>query len=95
MPTVKGGQKSLQQAVQEKVQYPKRARLAGIEGTVYVQFTVAEDGTVRDVEIVGAQGFGLGPAVVNAVEQLTFNPGRQGHVPVPVLVRLPVKFTLR
>lgn len=35
----------------EQIQYPRLAEMAGIEGIVFVQFTVDESGAVRDAEI--------------------------------------------
>ncbi len=90
MPQLIGGMAS----VQEAIEYPKKARDARLEGTVYVKFIVDENGQVQNPEIVKGLGFGLDQEVLRVVSDLEFHPGRQGRNPVPVLFYLPVTFDL-
>ena len=90
MPELIGGMAS----VQEAISYPKKAKEAGLEGTVYVKFIVDENGQVNNPEIVKGLGLGLDAEVLRVVNDLEFRPGRQGRNHVPVLLYLPVKFEL-
>lgn len=64
-------------------QYPYRANRLQIEGVVTVRFTVLEDGSVTNVEIVSAKPEGLfEDNVLECVPRWRFEPGRVGGKPV-------------
>jgi protein TonB len=74
--------------------YPELARLAELEGTVYVRIGVDEFGDVAWAEI--AQGVpGLNEAALQAVRAWEFQPARQGELPVRVKIVVPIRFVLR
>jgi len=60
----------------EKIEpgYSDEARLAGLEGTVQIRVTVAEDGTPRYLEIAQPLGLGLDEKALEAVKQWRFQP---------------------
>ncbi|MEX1010474.1 MAG: M56 family metallopeptidase [Balneolaceae bacterium] len=91
MPVVIGGM----EAVQEKVVYPEMARRAGIEGRVFVQFIVTEDGGVENPRVIQGIGGGADQAALRAVQELEFRPGMQRGYPVRVQYALPVIFRLQ
>lgn len=73
--------------------YPEIARKAGLEGTVFVQFTVTRTGTVRDVTVLrGPEIFRQ--AAIDAVAQFLLKPAMQNDKPVNVKMTIPIKFTL-
>lgn len=79
----------------EQVQYPKLAKLGGVEGVVFVQFVVDESGAVRDAEVIrGVEGGGLNEEALRVVRQARFEPGRQRGEPVKVKFTVPIKFVL-
>jgi periplasmic protein TonB len=90
MPEIVGGM----EALQRRVRYPELARRAGIEGTVFVQFVVDENGRVSDLVCVRDPGGGTCEAALDAVRQTQFTPGRQRGRPVKVRFSLPVRFRL-
>ena len=90
-PELIGGLEGLQQ----RIQYPELARRAGIEGTVFVQFVVDEQGNVQDPVCVRDPGGQTCEEALRAVRASKFKPGRQRGQPVKVRFSLPVKFTLR
>jgi periplasmic protein TonB len=90
MPEIVGGL----DALQRRVRYPELARRAGIEGTVFVQFVVLENGSVSDLVCVRDPGGGTCEAAIEAVRQTQFTPGRQRDTPVKVRFSLPVRFRL-
>jgi TonB family protein len=55
--------------------YSDEARLAGLEGTVQVSVTVADDGTTGNLEIAQPLGLGLDQKALEAAKQWRFQPG--------------------
>ncbi len=91
MPELKGGLGALQQ----KINYPERARKAGIEGRVVVQFIVTEDGKVEDPEVIRGIGGGADEEALRVVKEAEFEPGQQRGQPVRVQYSLPIIFRLQ
>ncbi|WP_069130888.1 TonB family protein [Rhodohalobacter halophilus] len=90
MPELIGGLGELQQ----KIRYPEMARRAGIEGRVYVQFIVNENGNVVDPQIIRGIGGGADEEALRVVSQAEFKPGMQRGRPVRVQYSLPIFFRL-
>ena len=90
MPELIGGLGSIQQ----KMRYPEMARKAGIEGRVYVQFVVDENGNVVDPQILRGIGGGADEEAIRVVSQAKFKPGMQRGKPVRVKYSLPILFSL-
>jgi protein TonB len=86
-----GGVKALQQ----KVKYPDFARKAGIEGRVFVQFVVNEEGNVTQPKVTRGVHKLLNEEALRAVQQLNCEPGMQRGNPVKVRMSLPVTFRLQ
>jgi len=72
MPEIIGGLSELN----KHVRYPSRALDKGIEGRVFVQFIVDEQGIPRNPEIMRDIGSGCGEAALAAVEKVRFTPGK-------------------
>lgn len=64
--------------------YPEAARRLKLEGSVTIEMTVTETGTVRDIRILASAGTVLDDAVIKAVEQWRFQPARKKGVNVRV-----------
>ncbi len=63
--------------------YPQQAKVRGIEGWVTFRFTVATDGSVKDVEIVDAQPPHVWDrATIRAVSSWKYQPAVKDGVPV-------------
>ena len=82
-------------AIQSDIQYPEMARRAGIEGRVYVQFIVNENGDVEAPRIIRGIGGGADEEALRAVKEAKFKPGIQRGQPVRVQYSLPVVFRLQ
>lgn len=91
MPGLIGGLSS----IQEKIRYPETAKEAGIEGRVFLQFIVDENGSVVDPIVVRGIGYGCDEAALEALKTARFTPGMQSGKPVQVKMSLPVVFRLR
>jgi len=90
MPELIGGLAS----IQSEIEYPETAKRAGIEGRVYIQFIVNEEGQVEDPRVIRGIGGGADEAALEAVKKAEFNPGLQRGEPVRVQYSLPVVFRL-
>jgi len=86
-----GGVKALQQ----EVEYPDFARKAGIEGRVFVQFVVNEEGNVVQPKVTRGVHKLLNEEALRAVQELDCEPGMQRGNPVKVRMSLPVTFRLQ
>jgi protein TonB len=91
MPELIGGIEGLQ----KRVRYPEIAKKAGVEGTVFLQFIVDEDGNVVDPAVVRGIGAGCDEEALNAIRDAKFKPGKQRGKPVKVKFSLPVRFRLK
>src|SRR3546814_12847501 len=79
----------------EQVNYPETARKAGIDGTVYVQFNITENGSVSDAVVVRGEelGGGLAAEALRVVKNMpAWTPGEHQGQKVPVSYTLPIFF---
>lgn len=91
MPELIGGLSALA----AKVRYPQIARGTGIEGKVFLQFVVAEDGSVINPIVIRGIGAGCDEAALAALKSSKFRPGKQHGINVAVKMSLPVTFKLK
>jgi protein TonB len=75
--------------------YPRKAEKAGTEGWVDLDFTVAADGTVHDIEVRNAQPAGVfDSAAVDALAQWRYQPPLRNGVPSAQRAKIRVRFAL-
>jgi protein TonB len=78
----KGGYSVFYKFVKKKMKYPPRARRMGIEGKVFVEFVVNEDGSLVDVKVIKGIGAGCDEEAARVVKSHpNWNPGKQRGVP--------------
>jgi protein TonB len=82
-------------ALQKEVEYPEFAKKAGIEGRVFVQFVVNEQGNVVNPKVTRGVHKLLNEEALRAVKTLSCNPGKQRGQAVKVQMSLPVTFRLQ
>ena len=71
--------------------YPEIARSARIDGTVQLEATVGQDGKVVDARVLQSVPM-LDQAALDAVQQWQYEPATQNGKPVPVVMKVNVKF---
>ena len=71
--------------------YPEIARSARIDGTVQLEATVGQDGRVVDARVLQSVPM-LDQAALDAVQQWQYEPATQNGKPVPVVMKVNVKF---
>lgn len=77
-----------------KPEYPELAKLAGIQGTVYLKLLVDEEGNVAETKVVKSVKDMLDESALNAVKKAKFSPAILKNKPIKVWVVLPVAFKL-
>jgi protein TonB len=91
-----GGEEAMFEWLSNNLQYPEEARIAGIQGIVYVRFVVEKNGNIGHAEVAqGNLGGGCEEAAMDAVKRMpAWNPGKQRNRPVASWFVLPVQFQL-
>jgi protein TonB len=82
------------QALQDNVEYPKKARKEQIEGTVLVSALIKADGTVTDLEIVEGIQETLDEAALRAVRMTEWQPAQKDGLPIDLKITIPIQFKL-
>ena len=98
-PSFEGGEGAMMKYLNANLQYPQDAKDKGVEGTVFVDFVIASDGSVREAMVTDAPGEEVDQSLRNeAIRVVTsmpkWIPGRQRGKPVDVKFSLPVTFTM-
>lgn len=95
MPEFPGGERAFLEYVSKSTKYPSTATRHHVEGTVYVEFIINEDGTLSHVKAIKGIGFGCDEAAVEVIKNSPkWTPGKQRGRPVKVRMVLPVHFKL-
>ena len=81
--------------LQSKIEYPEKARLAGIDGLVVIQFIVNKKGEVEDPQVIRGIGGGCDEEALRVVKTAKFVPGKQRGEPVRVRYSVPIFFVLK
>jgi TonB family protein len=92
------GISGLMNYIARNLKYPAKAKAAGIEGDVYVLFTIAPSGKVTDVEVnkaIDSPGGGCREEAVRVVSEMPdWRPAKQQGRPVAARYQLPIRFAL-
>lgn len=95
MPKYPGGERRMYHFISANIEYPQKAIVDSVAGTVYLQFVVSETGDVRNIEVIKGVRDDLNTAAINVVKMMPrWKPGRQRGKPVPVYYNLPIRFSL-
>ena len=83
------------EGLQKKIRYPEIAKKAGVEGRVFLQFVVDEQGNVHDPVVTRGIGAGCDEEAIRAIMGAKFKPGKQRGKAVKVKMSLPITFRLK
>jgi len=81
--------------LQKKIKYPEIAKKAGVEGRVFLQFVVDEQGNVHDPIVTRGIGAGCDEEAIKAILSAKFKPAKQRGKAVKVKMSLPITFRLK
>lgn len=94
-PSYPGGMAKFYDFLGENMKYPKAAIDNKVEGTVFVSFTVEQDGSLSDIKVDRKLGSGTDEEAVRVLSlSKRWNPGMQNGKVVRVKYNIPVKFKL-
>lgn len=95
LPEFPGGDEALFKYLSDNLEYPARAREAGIEGRVMVGFVVEPDGRISNVKVVRSKAAALDEEAIRVVKAMPkWKPGKQRGKAVRVQYQIPITFTL-
>ncbi|UFH54291.1 energy transducer TonB [Spirosoma sp. KNUC1025] len=95
-PEFPGGIRKLGRYLEENLQYPEAARNAKLEGRVFVNFIVNDDGRITHVKALNKLGLGTDEEAIRLVASMpNWIPGKQNGRPVNVFYNLPINFKLK
>lgn len=95
IPEYPGGIDKFRDYLRDNIKYPPMANEAGIQGTVYVNFTVEKDGSLTDVRVERKVGSGLDEEAMRVIRaSKKWIPGIQNGRAVRVKYNVPVSFKL-
>lgn len=90
-----GDERAIVAAIGRSIHYPPDALKAGVQGQVFVKFTVTTTGRVDRVEVVKSVLPALDAETVRAVRQLRpFTPGSQDGEPAVFSFTVPVSYSI-
>ena len=82
--------------VNGQIKYPEQAKMEGIQGRVVLQFTVGEDGQVRDAKVLRGVHDALDAEALRVVSASPkWEPGRNKGKAVSVIYTFPVVFKIQ
>lgn len=76
------------------INYPAKAREQGIEGRMSLRFTVRADGSVTNIDIAESLHPLCDSAAVEGLRSVQFIPAKHEGTPVPIRMKLPIRFQL-
>ncbi|MGQ1947767.1 TonB family protein [Geofilum sp. OHC36d9] len=95
MPEFPGGNEALKEYLAETINYPEEAIANDIEGKVYVQFVIDENGNTKDTKLLRSPNLLLGEEALRVIREMpAWTPGYQRGVPVRVNYTVPINFVL-
>jgi len=95
MPEFPGGTEKLMLFMKERIVYPAMAKEEGVEGNVYIRFTVASDGALSDFEILKSPNNSLSQEALRVVKSMPkWIPGENQGKKVAVKTVVPIRFKL-
>lgn len=96
-PEFPGGNEASQEYIRLNLKYPQNAIDLGIEGKVFVQFTVTNTGSITDVKVLkGISEGGINEEAIRLVKNMpNWKPGLLNGVLVPAYVKIAILFQMR
>jgi len=95
MPEFPGGIPAMNDFLKKKLHYPSLAMENQIEGTVFITFTIEENGKITSINVMRGIDGGIDDEALRAIHSMPdWKPGYKNGKPVRVQINLPIKFQL-
>lgn len=90
-----GGEKEKMKFITRNMEYPFSAMEQGIQGTVYVGFTVEVDGSIANIKILKGLDGGFNEEVLRLIKLMPkWKPATRDGKPIKVMYNMPMVFKL-
>ncbi len=95
MPEFTGGETVFLKFIKKNIIYPEGAKNAGIKGSVYLEFTVENDGSVSNIKVIKSLGYGCDEEAIRVIKLTSkmWTPAKQGGVAISSTYTISVKFS--
>ncbi|MEO8087469.1 MAG: energy transducer TonB [Bacteroidota bacterium] len=94
-PQFMGGEDSLMSFLKNNLRYPEEAKLAWIQGRVFVGFLIDHTGKIKDAKILSGVNSQLDDEALRVVHMMPdWIPGKVGETSVDVQFILPIEFVM-
>ena len=95
MPQFPGGEMALRKFISENIKYPVEAKDKGIQGKVFVNFVINENGKIENTKVVRNAHPLLDAEALRVISLMPdWTPGKQSGKAVSVSYTIPVQFAL-
>lgn len=95
MPVFPGGDAAFVQYLHNNMKYPQKAKADGVEGKVYLRFTIGTTGKVKDIVIIQGVNKEMNAEAIRLIANMPkWEPGKQGGKPVAVQLNRTIEFKL-
>lgn len=94
MPEPVGGYAGFYESLKKLMKYPRKAQQLEIDGKVFIEFVVNEEGNLNNLKVVKGIGGGCDEEAMRVLSLTKWKPGKQRGKPVKVRMVLPINFLL-
>ena len=94
MPVYPGGKRSFREFIAENLVYPEEALSIGIQGTVYLEYTVDNIGQIENIVVTHGLGHGCDEEAIRLVKLLSYPPFRNRGIKLKVKMKSRIAFAL-
>ncbi|MFD0749739.1 energy transducer TonB [Mucilaginibacter calamicampi] len=95
LPAPVGGDEAWTKFLRKNLRYPEQAMDAEKGGKVWISFVIEKDGTLTDIKVLKAAGYGMDEEALRVLKKApAWTPGIQRGKPVRVAFTLPINFSL-
>ena len=96
IPQFPGGRDSLVLYIKKHTCYPRKARKHHIKGVVEVDFTVATDGSLKNIRVLKPLGYGCDKEAIKVVKHMPrWLPGMMGRNPMQIDYHVNIPFGVK
>lgn len=94
-PSPKDGLGTFYEYISNNLSYPEEAKKAGVQGKVYIEFIVDENGDLTEVKVIKGIGSGCDAEAVRVMNEApNWTPGTVGGQPAKVKMIIPISYKL-
>ncbi|TXB66885.1 TonB family protein [Vicingus serpentipes] len=95
MPEFEGGQQGLMNYLMKEIKYPEQSKKDNIEGKVFIEFIVGDEGAIKNVKVLKSVNSELDKEATRVISKMpNWTPGEHEGKKVNVKLVLPIMFQL-